>query len=223
MTAGSPTTIARPDWAGDNYWDGTKNELKVDALKGDLAYAATARSRELTLPKAPGEIPFALPADFKAPDGITFALDPNDPLVPQAQQAVFDLAYGKLSPAEAMAKFAALYASGKVGDIQSINTARTAEIGKLGANGTARVTAAKTWLASMVGNELAEHMASSGMATAAQVGGWETIMRKVQGGAAFGQQHRDTPETPGKIPGYEKMSFEQRRAAQDNAARARSN
>jgi hypothetical protein len=43
-----------------------------------------------------------------------------------------------------------------------------------------------------------------------------------QGAASFSQSHRVPPEDSSKIPGYDKMSFEQRRQAQDrNAARGR--
>jgi hypothetical protein len=49
------------------------------------------------------------------------------------------------------------------------------------------------------------------------------MMQKIssQGSANFSQSHRAAPET-NPIPGYENMSFEQRRQAQDqNAARRR--
>jgi hypothetical protein len=49
------------------------------------------------------------------------------------------------------------------------------------------------------------------------------MMQKVstQGAASFSQSHRAAPDT-NPIPGYETMSFEQRREAQDrNAARRR--
>jgi hypothetical protein len=52
---------------------------------------------------------------------------------------------------------------------------------------------------------------------------YEKMMQKIssQGTASFSQQHRAAPETNG-IPGFDKMSFEQRREAQDrNAARRR--
>jgi hypothetical protein len=51
----------------------------------------------------------------------------------------------------------------------------------------------------------------------------ETIMAKLssQGAASFSQSHRVAPDA-NPIPGYEGMSFEQRRLAQDqNAARRR--
>jgi hypothetical protein len=62
------------------------------------------------------------------------------------------------------------------------------------------------------------------LVTARHVEAFERIMNKVssQGTASFSQSHRTAPETNG-IPGYEKMSFEQRRQAQDNNAARRSN
>jgi hypothetical protein len=57
---------------------------------------------------------------------------------------------------------------------------------------------------------------------AAHVRMFEKIMTKLtsQGAAGFSQQHRVAPDD-NKIPGYENMSFEQRRFAQDQAASRR--
>jgi hypothetical protein len=45
-------------------------------------------------------------------------------------------------------------------------------------------------------------------------------MQKIssQGTASFSQSHRVPPEDSSKIPGFDNMSFEQRRQAQDNLA-----
>ena len=61
------------------------------------------------------------------------------------------------------------------------------------------------------------------LVTAQQVIELENFMTRqtTQGGAAFSQSHRVPPESPAKIPGYENMSFEQRRLAQDQQLAAR--
>jgi hypothetical protein len=53
-------------------------------------------------------------------------------------------------------------------------------------------------------------------AIAAQVNAFEKLQAKMsnQGGAGFSQQHRAQQDDT-KIPGFENMSFEQRRFAQD--------
>jgi hypothetical protein len=51
----------------------------------------------------------------------------------------------------------------------------------------------------------------------------EAVMNKIssQGSASFSQSHRVPADTNNGIPGYERMSFEQRRFAQDQQAARR--
>jgi hypothetical protein len=94
---------------------------------------------------------------------------------------------------------------------------RTAEVAKLGATGAARVDAVTRYLdASGLGG------LKSGVITADHVIAWEKHITQLtpQGGAPFSQSHRLSPDTA-KIPGYEGMSFEQKRHAQDQLAQRR--
>jgi hypothetical protein len=58
------------------------------------------------------------------------------------------------------------------------------------------------------------------MVTEKIVRGWETIINKFisQGAASFSQGHRVAPDS-NEIAGYDKMTFEQRRYAQDQRGR----
>ena len=118
-----------------------------------------------------------------------------------------------------------VYAGNEVGTQQGIATARAAEIAKLGTTAPARVDSVINWLTGMDASaDKGDAKALAGMlVTARHVEAFERIITKLttQGTAGFSQSHRAAPETG--IPGYEKMSFEQRRAAQDRNAAARRN
>jgi hypothetical protein len=111
----------------------------------------------------------------------------------------------------------ALHAASQVQQTAELQTAKAAEIAKLGVNGPARVTAVTNWLKGVGGADAETLVKVLDYApVAGTVQAFERMMQKFssQGGAGFSQQHRSQPEA-GKIPGYEGMSFEQRRYAQD--------
>jgi hypothetical protein len=93
---------------------------------------------------------------------------------------------------------------------------RAAEAAKLGATAQSRVASVQTFLKGQLGDELARAM-NVMIVTADVVTGFEKLMSRFssQGGGAFSQAHRVAPDEAGTIPGYEKMSFMERRAAQD--------
>jgi hypothetical protein len=95
------------------------------------------------------------------------------------------------------------------------------EIANVGINAPQKVDAISKWLTGMVGEADAKPIRAT-IVTDAHVRFYETIMNKLtsQGGASFSQSHRVPPDTA-KIPGYEGMSFEQRRHAQDQLAARR--
>jgi hypothetical protein len=115
-----------------------------------------------------------------------------------------------------------LYAS-HVAQQESVIAVRSQqEIAKVGVNAGQRVDAIGKWITGEVGAADAAPIRAT-LVTDAHVRFFERMMNKAttQGAASFSQQHRAAPET-NSIPGYESMSFEQRREAQDrNAARRR--
>jgi hypothetical protein len=210
----------------DTYWDATANALKIDpaALVKDLrerdelkAFKATEDSKRLTLPQKPDDYKIELPSDFKPPEGVTFEFRADDPLMAQARTFAHEAGISQ----EGFSKLLSLHAASQVESAAQMQTAKAAEIGKLGVNGPARVTAVTNWLKAVGGPDADTLVRTLDYApVAGTVQAFENLMRKFssQGGAAFSQQHRTQPEA-GKIPGYENMSFEQRRLAQDQRAR----
>jgi hypothetical protein len=224
------TASARPEGIPDSYWDGEKNSLKVDpvALAKDLkerdelkTFKAAEDVKAASRPQKPDDYKLELPADFKPPAGVEYKLDTANPALGQLRTVAHK--YGLTN--EAVSELLGVYAGNEVGTQQAIATARAAEIAKLGTTAPARVDNVINWLSGMDSSaDKGDAKALAGMlVTARHVEAFERIINKLttQGTASFSQSHRAAPETG--IPGYEKMSFEQKRNAQDRAAAARRN
>lgn len=197
----------------DRFWDDKANTVKHgDWLKETnelAAFKAAEDSRKLTLPQKPEDYPATLPADFRPPQGIEFKLDENDPTFNSAR--TFALKHG-LSK-DAWGELLALHAGARVGEITSIQTAKAAEVQKLGAAATARVTAVTTFLSAMLGEPDAKHFCSF-MYTAQQ---WESVERlmdrfRTQGAGSYAPS-REPGEVPGKISDadYDKLTYPEKR------------
>lgn len=202
----------RPAWAPETVWDGDKGSFKPEAdtyFRDLVARDAAEASRKLTLPTKPEELTLTLPADFKAPEGVEFVPNENDPILPQAR--AFALKHGLTK--DAWSELLSLHAAGQIGSQQTINNAKAAEVQKLGATGTQRKTAVDTWLAAELGPELGKEM-STYTFTAKQIEGFEKLIAKArtQGNGTFTPQFRDE-QAPGKKTDAEiaAMSFTERR------------
>lgn len=213
----SPTTPAKPEWAPDNFWDPAKGELKGADLRKSYdeltAFKAADDVKRLALPAKPEDYKLALPKDFKPPEGVEFKLDETDPLFAQARTWAKENGLSQ----EAFEKGIGMIAARDVATQQMLTEARNAEIGKLGATGTARVTAVNTFLDAKGLAPL-----KSMMVTAEIVQAMEKLVGMLSGADTFSQQHRTTPPPANEIPGIENMSFREARAAQD-AQRERMN
>jgi hypothetical protein len=155
-----------------------------------------------------------LPSDFKPPAGLEFKIDTADPAYAQFKQLAHELRL----PQEAFSKFLGIKAGMDVGTQASIDAARTKEVAKLGGAGPARIDNVTRM---MDGYGLGALKPS--LVTAAQVEALEAHFARLetQGAASFSQKHRVAPPSDDRIPGYESMSFEQRRFAQDTLASRR--
>lgn len=216
-TTASPTVSTRPEGLPDSYWDGEKNAVKTDDLVkrfNELSTKDAAEAvRKNSLPQTADAYKVELPADFKAPAGVDFKFDEKAPEIAQARAMAHAKGWTQQDFSEALGIFAAA----KVAEQATINTARAAEVAKLGATGPTRVDAVTQWMDAQGLGVL-----KSTMVTAAQVQAWEAHITKLtsQGTGSFSQSHRVAPEQ-NKIPGYENMSFEQRRYAQDQQRQQR--
>lgn len=229
--AETPATVARPDGIPDTYWDTTANTLKVDpaVLANDLrerdelkAFKAADDVRKQSLPQSPDAYKAELPPDFKLPVGVEFKFDENAPELKQARAMAHAKGWSQTDFSDALAIFAA----GKAGEQAQIDAARTREIEKLGPTAPARVDAVTRFLSGVdTSADKGDAKALAGMlVTARHVEAFERLITRFtsQGVAPFSQKHREGPDAGKEITGWDKMSFEQRRAAQDNARRAQS-
>lgn len=177
------------------------------------ARIAAEDSRRLALPQKPDDYKIALPADFKPPEGVDYKFNDADPNLAQARAVMHDIDTGKISGQEAFSKLLGLYAGAQVADQAKITAARTAEVSKLGANGTARVTAVTTFFKSFLGEAEGTQLASR-MFTASDIQIAEKLIQKVssQGGAPFRSNGREPPEPAGRVSQevYDKMTPAQR-------------
>lgn len=223
----TPDPAARPEGLADRWWDSEKNALKVDPAQlierdkefDRLSAAEAAENvRKGTLPQKADDYKIDLPADFKAPVGVEFKFEANDPILAQARE----LAHAQGMTQDGFSKFLGLYAAAKVGEQAQINSAREAEIGKLGPTASARVDSVVQWLTGMDATaDKSDARALAGMlVTAKHVEAFERIITRTatQGSASFSQSHR-VPADSKEIPGFDNMSFEQKRQAQDQLAR----
>lgn len=201
----------------ESFFDPTTGSVKekefAEHLNAQTARIAAEDSRKLALPQTPEAYKVELPADFKAPQGIEFKFNDADPLLAQARGVMHDIDHGKLSGQEAFSKLLGLYAGAQVNSEAEVQTARSAEMAKLGPTSTARVTAIETFFSAVLGSAEEGKAVSSRMFTADDVARMEKVVAKFasQGTAGFSQQHRD--HTTGRVTPeqYDKMSYSEKK------------
>lgn len=179
------------------FADGQAFRAGFDEL---AAFKAGLDVKRSTLPQKADDYKAELPADFKVPDGITYTFNQNDPLLHQARAVMHDIDQGKISGQEAFGKLLALYAGGQVASQQAINTARNAEIQKLGTTGPARVDALTTFFRAYLGDQ-AGNRRMARIFTAQDVQDAEMEVSKItsQGGASFRGNGREPPQPGGRL------------------------
>jgi hypothetical protein len=186
-----------------------------EAELGELISAKAQRDSQIaSRPTSPDQYKVELPTDFRLPQGMDFKLDEQNPIFAQARAVMHDIDQGRISGQAAFSKLLGLYAGSMVNDVQKFEAWRAKEVENLGPTGQARVTAVQTFLKGQVGDELARAM-NPMLVTSRIVEGFEALMGRFsgQGGGAFSQAHRVAPDQAGTIPGYDQMSFAQRRRA----------
>jgi hypothetical protein len=214
-------TPPAPPASGEKFRFGDNLELTETEVRGLLERHSIEQSRRLTLPQKPEEYEAALPKDFKLPQGFEYTVDPNDPVLPHARDFALKAGLSK----DQFQELVGLHVQSDIARQLRYREQANAEVLKLGAAGTERVTAAQTFLRSQLGDDLAAVVLGT-MSSAKHVEAFEKLMSnfRTQGGGTFSTTGREPPvNTNGQIPGYETMTFEQKRAAQEalrrNAAR----
>jgi hypothetical protein len=205
--------------------DGDKIKVgKYETTEGELGAMLERQSledlRKATVPSTPADYKLELPENLKLPGDQQFRFDEA------GNKAAFDAArawaHNKGMSQTDFAEMLGLYASQEAQQQAALAERSRQEIAKVGINGPQRVDAVGKWITGMVGEADARPIRAT-LVTDSHLRFYEKIMTQLtnQGGASFSQSHRAPPDNA-KIPGYENMSFEQRRLAQDqNAARRR--
>lgn len=203
----------RPAYVPEVAWDAVSGKVKEDVFEkhvGDLsAFKAAEDSRRLTIPK-PEAYALELPKEFAAPAGVSFEFNKDDPILAQFRTLANKRGLDQEGFSEGLGMIAAM----KIGEQQQFDTAKAAEISKLGVNATARVTALQTWLTAMGGKEAGALIAVMDYAPKADtIIALENLMKKVssQGNANFTQSGRDHSEPEMTDEKWNSMSFGQKR------------
>jgi hypothetical protein len=189
-------------------------KISPDKFKAIMQRQGEIDAREIGLPKDASGYELKVPENFKLPAGLkSFEFNKDDPFLAQARQ----LAHERKIDQSTFSEVLGLYAGERIAEMTKINTARTAEIAKLGSLAPSRIDAVKTWAHGVLGSDLGGAIEQM-LVTAKHVEAFESIINKFsrQGGTPFSQGHREGEPPKGTIPGYANMSFEQKRAAQMN-------
>jgi hypothetical protein len=213
----------RPQPDDQRHEPGSEEKIKFGDQELTAAELADLRkfkgeqdARKLTLPKDANGYELKLPEDFKLPAGVNnFEFNKNDPTIARARE----LAHARGLDQQTFSDFLSVYAAERVAEATKIETARQTQIRLLGAMGPNRIDAVKQWAHGILGSELGG--AIEGMlVTSKHVEAFEKLMGRManQGGVQFSQSHRQNEPAPGTIPGFENMSFTERRIAQMNYA-----
>jgi hypothetical protein len=160
-----PAATERPEWLPENLWDATENK-PVDFS---------------TLRQPPADLPSTADA-YTLPTVEGVELDAADPLIGILRTRAFANGLGQ-------EEFAGIISDYAVALKQSDDAAYEREMGQLGENRDARVTAVSNWLGAQIPAEEAKAL-TAGLTTAAAVQGLERLMNK---GVL-------TPREPGPMP-----------------------
>jgi hypothetical protein len=188
-------------------------DIAERAITDALAFQAEQNVRKNTLPKTEAEFVARNSENFQLPEGVKFQFDEKDPLLAQARK----LALARGLDQETFSALLDLHVASKVGELQNQARARAINLEQLGAAGPQRIDAIAMWLNARAGKDGAA-VASfiKQYPSAPLVRALESVIRQMssQGGADYSPQGRAEQEDAGKIPGYENMSFVEKRAHQ---------
>jgi hypothetical protein len=204
--------------------DGTKFKVgKFEVSEGEIAAMMDRQAqddlRKATIPPAPQDYKLALPESLKLPGDAQFKFDEA------GNKATFDAAKAwahsrGLSQSD-FSEMMGIYASHVAQTEAALAAVSRAEIAKAGVNAPQRVDAIGKWIRAEVGDADAKPILAT-LVTDSHLRFYEKLQQRItsQGAANFSTQHRVPPDDKA-IPGYENMSFEQRRFAQDQIAARR--
>jgi hypothetical protein len=194
---------------------------KFEVSEGELAAIMNRQAaddlRKATVPPTPDEYKLEISPNAKLPGNVEFKFDSNDP----GLKAAKDWAHSKGMDQGTFSEMLTLYASHEAQQNAALVEISRAEIAKAGVNAPQRVDAISKWITAEVGDADAKPIIAT-LVTDSHLRFYEKLHHRItsQGSASFSQSHRVPPDDAG-IPGFENMSFEQRRFAQDQIAARR--
>jgi hypothetical protein len=204
--------------------DGAKFKVgKFEVSEGEIAAMLDRQAQEdlrkATIPPTAADYKLALPENFVAPGDVQFRFDEA------GNKATFDAAkawaHSRGLSQHDFSEMMGIYASHVAQQEAALAAISRAEIAKAGVNASQRVDAVAKWLTAEMGETDAKPIRAT-ICTDAHLRFYERMMQRIssQGAASFSQSHRVPPDNK-SIPGYENMTFEQRRFAQDQRAAQR--
>jgi hypothetical protein len=203
---GAPDTTTTVKLADREY-----NPRRAGRARGPRRAGGT---RKLTKPADPSAYKTDFPPDFRLPPGIDFKIDAKDPLLAQYRTLAHELDFDQVTFSRGLGVVAMVRAQ----DAISLKTAFDTEVAKLGAAAPQRIDACAQFLTACGGSKAKTLANMFKMAPVADtIEAIEHLMTRVssQGVTPYSAAHRADAPDAGKIPGYAKTSFEQRREAQD--------
>jgi hypothetical protein len=203
----------RPHYVPEQFFDPASGKVDEDKF-GEYVNTLTAKeaaekSRRALIPE-PTAYKSELPADFKFPAGLNFEINENDPIYTQYRTMAFEAGLDQGTFSKGLGMIAAL----RVGEAQHFQMAFNAEVAKLGATASDRVTAVTTWLGAMGGKDADALVKVMTMCPRADtIIAFENLMRKVssQGGGGYSSSHRDAPTAGPSDAEWAAMSYSQKR------------
>jgi hypothetical protein len=189
-------------------------DFTADELQSAIAAKAEADILKNSRPKSEAEFLAKNSETFKLPEGVNYAFNEQDPALAAARK--FALANNLTQ--EQFSGMLDLFVSTQVGSLMNVQQTRQKNLDALGAAGPQRIDAVARWLNARAGKDgstVADFIKQ--YPSAPFVKAVETLIKQFagQGGASYSGQHRETADAePGKIAGYDSMSFTQKRVAQ---------
>jgi hypothetical protein len=167
-------------------------ELSEADVRGLIERHALEQNRKAAMPADPSGYELKLPADFVVPQGVEFRIDENNPLLPHARQLAHDIDAGKIGAQEALSRLLGLHGASEIARVQQFDNQVRAEVQKLGATGTARITTIQNFIKSIAPEDTIRDL-YAGLISEKAVRGWEALMRRFesQGAGSFSHAHRE--------------------------------
>jgi hypothetical protein len=171
-------------------------ELSSDDVAVLMQTKAAADLRKTQVPASADAYETRLPEGLQLPAGIEFSFNKDSAEIKALQTWAFSQGFTGQQYREMLGHYANSVAAQEL----IVANAAKAEVEKLGAMGTARVTAVDQWLRGLLGDDHGKAVRGM-MVTSKIVEGLEKLMTKFvsQGAASFRQDGREPPGQPGRV------------------------